>query len=283
MVIDNMKALVTGALGQLGHDVCLEIGGSAIGIDIDELDITDKVATQEFIKKLRPDVIIHCAAYTAVDKAETEPELCHAVNVLGTQSIAEAAKSIDAKLLYLSTDYVYDGAQDHPYEISDTPNPLGVYGQTKLDGEKVIMGVLEKFFVVRTSWVFGANGGNFVKTMLRLGRENCAVRVVADQVGSPTYTRDLASLIFAMIRTENYGIYHATNEGYCSWYEFACRIFNTASMNVMVSPISTSEYPTVAIRPSNSRLSKKSLANAGFKLLPSWQDALERFIVESHQ
>lgn len=273
-----MKILVTGARGQLGHDVCTEIGGEAIGIDIPELDITDKAATFAFIEKSHPDVIIHCAAYTAVDKAESQPVLCHTVNVLGTRYLAEAAKNIDAKFLYISTDYVFNGTLDRPYEVDDTPDPLGVYGCTKLKGEQEVQSILKKYYIVRTSWVFGQNGGNFVKTMLRLGRERGSVSVVADQYGSPTYTADLAALLVKMIRTDKYGVYHATNEGFCSWYEFAREIFKTADIDVILTPVTTAEYPTAAVRPKNSRLSKRSLTEAGFEALPDWQDALERFL-----
>lgn len=275
-----MKILVTGANGQLGHDVCGEVGGEAIGIDIADLDITDGAAVSVHIEKLRPDAIIHCAAYTAVDKAESEPELCHAVNALGTQHLAEAAKSVGAKFLYISTDYVFDGTLDRPHETYDAPNPLSVYGRTKLEGEQAVKSAIEKYFIIRTSWVFGTNGGNFVKTMLQLGRERGAVNVVADQFGAPTYTQDLANLITQMIRSEKYGVYHATNEGVCSWYEFACEIFRRADMDVSVIPVTAYEYPTAAVRPKNSRLSKRSLTDAGFDLLQDWRDALGRFLVE---
>lgn len=273
-----MKILVTGAGGQLGYDVCREIGEEAIGVGSKDFDITDRSATIAYIQNMCPDAIIHCAAYTAVDKAESEPELCHAVNALGTRYIAEAAADIDAKLLYISTDYVFDGALERPYEINDIPNPLSVYGHTKLEGENAVQKLLKRFIILRTSWVFGSNGGNFVKTMLRLGCERGSVSVVADQVGSPTYTPDLARLIALMIRSEKYGVYHATNEGFCSWYEFACEVFRAAGMDVPVIPITTAEYPTVAVRPMNSRLSKRSLADSGFGLLPAWQKAVKDFI-----
>ena len=275
-----MKILVTGAAGQLGHDVCSENGGEAVGIDIAELDITDRPTVNTYVKNKHPDAIIHCAAYTAVDKAESEPEKCHAINVLGTRYLAESARESEAKFLYISSDYVFDGTLDRPYETGDAPNPLGVYGCTKLEGENAVRSMLEKFFIIRTSWVFGINGSNFVKTMLRLGRERGEVSVVADQFGSPTYTRDLAKLIAAMIRSEKYGVYHATNEGFCSWYDFACGIFRSAGNDVKVDHIITDEYPTEAVRPKNSRLSKKSLTDAGFGLLPTWQDAPERFLSE---
>ena len=274
----SLKILVTGADGQLGYDVCRGIGGEAIGVDVADFDITDRIAVHAYIEKLKPDAIIHCAAYTAVDKAESEQERCRAVNALGTRYLVEAAKKIDARFMYISTDYVFDGALDRPYEVTDTPNPLGVYGHTKFEGEEAVMGILKKYFIVRSSWVFGSNGGNFIKTMLRLGREHGSVSVVADQFGSPTYAQDLANLIAAVIRSDKYGIYHATNEGFCSWYNFACEIFLVAGMDVSVKPITTAEYATAAVRPTNSRLSKKSLTDAGFGLLPLWEDALRRFM-----
>lgn len=278
-----MKILVTGASGQLGYDMCREIGNEAIGIDVADLDVTDRAATRTYIEKLGPEAIVHCAAYTAVDRAESEPERCRAVNALGTRYLAEAAKNIDAKFLYISTDYIFDGTLNRPYESDDAPNPLSVYGRTKLEGEEAVRSILEKYFIIRTSWVFGSNGGNFVKTMLRLGHERGAVHVVADQFGSPTYTQDLAKLLAVMIRSEKYGIYHATNEGFCSWHDFARAIFRAADMNVSVTPITADDYPTSATRPQNSRLSKHSLTDAGFSLLPPWQDALGRFLTKINQ
>jgi dTDP-4-dehydrorhamnose reductase len=273
-----VKILVTGAKGQLGYDVCKLLGDKAIGVDIEDIDITNESAVSAYIEKLRPCAIIHCAAYTAVDKAESEPELCHAVNVLGTKYLAEAAKKIDAKFMYVSTDYVFDGELGCPYETDDVTNPLGVYGKSKLAGENIVSEILQKFFIVRTSWVFGENGANFVKTMLRMGREKGSVRVISDQIGSPTYTVDLANLLTKMIYSDKYGTYHATNEGFCSWYDFACEVFKAAGISVEVIPITTSEYPTVAVRPKNSRLSKQGLVNAGFKLLPHFKDAIKRYI-----
>jgi len=272
-----MRVLVTGADGQLGHDVCREIGKEAIGIDISELDITDRQMTLAYIDKLCPDAIIHCAAYTAVDMAEAKPDRCHSVNVLGTRWLAEAAKGIDAKFIYMSTDYVFDGALDRPYETDDAPNPLSVYGRTKLEGEDTVRNILEKYFIVRASWIFGLAGNNFVKTILRLGREHGVVRVVADQYGSPTYAPDLAKLLAAMIHSEKYGVFHASNEGFCSWYDFARFVFEVSGLDAKVDPISATEYPAAAVRPGNSRLSKKSLADAGFAFLPTWQDAAAHF------
>ena len=214
-----MKILVTGVGGQLGYDVIKELEKrniECIGADRAEFDITDFEATHKFITNYIPDVVVHCSAYTAVDKAEDELELCYLVNAVGTENIAGICKEIDAKMLYISTDYVFDGTKDGFYEVDDEPNPINVYGKTKLAGEKVVQGILEKYFIVRISWVFGINGNNFVKTMLSLGKERGELSVVADQVGSPTYTADLAPLLVDMIQTDKYGIYHATNEGECS-------------------------------------------------------------------
>ncbi len=257
--MSRMKVLVTGARGQLGYDVVQrlkELNIEHIGVDKEEFDLTNEKETKEFIRSYRPDVIVHCAAYTAVDKAEDEKEICHAVNVLGTRYVAEACKEIDAKMVYISTDYVFDGEKNEPYEVDDKPNPINYYGLTKYLGEREVQNILKKYFIVRISWVFGKNGNNFVKTMLRLGQERKEVRVVCDQVGSPTHTYDLAKLLCEMIQTDKYGIYHATNEGYCSWYEFACEIFKAAGMDVKVIPIKSDEYPTKAKRPKNSKPSK---------------------------
>jgi len=226
----------------------------------------------------KPDVVIHCAAYTAVDKAEDERDLCYAVNVLGTKNIVEACKELDAKMVYISTDYVFDGEKEEPYEVTDTPNPVNYYGYTKYLGEEAVKNNLEKYFIVRISWVFGKNGNNFVKTMLRLGQERKEIKVVCDQIGSPTYTFDLAKLLCDMIQTDKYGIYHATNEGYCSWYEFACEIFKIAGMDVKVIPIKSEEYSTRAKRPRNSRLSKENLVEKKISVLPKWNTSLEKFI-----
>jgi dTDP-4-dehydrorhamnose reductase len=278
-----MKVLVTGVKGQLGYDVVKELysrGISCIGADIEEFDITDEQAVSSFIGDCRPDAVIHCSAYTAVDKAEDDPELCRAVNVQGTRNIAAVCKKIDAKMIYISTDYVFPGIGTNEYEVGDPTGPLGVYGQTKLGGELVVKELLDKYFIVRVSWVFGKNGNNFVKTMLRLGKERSEVNVVCDQVGSPTYTADLAPLLCDMVVTEKYGTYHATNEGICSWAEFAKEIFGQAGYATKVNFIPTSEYPTRAKRPLNSRMSKRSLEEAGFKKLPHWQDALKRYLRE---
>lgn len=271
-----MKVLVTGANGQLGYDVIKQlnsIGIDYLGTDRESLDITNKEQVTRVISDYNPDAVIHCAAYTAVDKAEDEKDLCYSVNVLGTKYVAEACKEIDAKMVYISTDYVFDGEGDEPFGVTDKPNPINYYGQTKYEGEVEVQKILDKYFVVRISWVFGSNGNNFVKTMLRLGKERDEISVVADQIGSPTYTYDLATLLVEMIGTEKYGIYHATNEGYCSWYEFACEIFKQAGITVKVNPIRTEDYPTKARRPKNSRLYKSPLIE-----LENWEDALKHYI-----
>ncbi|WP_297417363.1 dTDP-4-dehydrorhamnose reductase [Clostridium sp.] len=275
--------LVTGVNGQLGFDVVKELKRrniECLGIDKAELDITDKKATYEYIAKLKPECIIHCAAYTAVDKAEDEEEMCYKVNVLGTENIAEVCKKIDAKMIYISTDYVFDGKGNIPFEIDGNIKPASVYGKTKYEGELKVKEILNKYFIVRISWVFGLNGNNFIKTMLRLGEEKESLNVVCDQIGSPTYTADLAPLLCDMAVSEKYGVYHATNEEFCSWAEFASEIMKKANLNCKINAIPTSEYPTKAVRPFNSKLSKKSLIDNGFKLLPSWQDALNRYLIE---
>lgn len=279
-----MRVLVTGADGQLGYDVIKRLEQSNIeyfGTDLDTLDITNKDQVKRVIRDYNPDVVIHCAAYTAVDKAEDEKELCYAVNVLGTKYIAEACKEIDAKMVYISTDYVFDGEGDQPFEVTDEPNPINYYGQTKYEGELEVQDKLDKYFIVRISWVFGSNGNNFVKTMLRLGRELDEISVVGDQIGSPTYTYDLAKLLVEMIQTGKYGIYHATNEGECSWYEFACEIFKQMEINIRINSITSEEYPTRAERPVNSRLSKNKLIKEGFEELSDWRDAMKMYLKEN--
>lgn len=276
-----MKVLVTGVGGQLGYDVIKELRKRNIdcaGVDKEKFDITDFGATYGFIINYMPDVVVHCSAYTAVDKAEDEPELCYLVNVVGTENIAKICKDIDAKMVYISTDYVFDGTKDGFYEVDDIPNPINIYGKTKLAGEKAVQEILEKYFIVRISWVFGVNGNNFVKTMLRLGKERNELSVVADQFGSPTYTADLASLLVDVVGTDKYGIYHATNEGICSWAEFAEEIFKVAGMHTKVNHITTAEYTTKAKRPLNSRMSKSNLCKNGFYILPSWEEAVSRYI-----
>ena len=277
-----MRVFVTGVKGQLGYDVMNELekrGLTGIGVDIDEMEITDAAACRKVISEAKPDAVIHCAAYTAVDAAEDNVDLCRRVNADGTRNIAEVCHDLDIKMMYISTDYVFDGQGTRPWEPDDERHPLNVYGQTKYEGELAVEELVKKFFTVRIAWVFGVNGKNFIKTMLRLGKERGAVSVVDDQVGSPTYTYDLARLLVDMIQTDKYGRYHATNEGLCSWYEFACEIFKKAGMDqVSVTPVTSEQFPAKAKRPSNSRMSKEKLTEAGFEHLPSWQDALERYL-----
>lgn len=279
-----MKVLVTGVKGQLGFDVMNELrrrGHDAVGVDIDEMDITNATQVETVLTDNAPEAVIHCSAYTAVDRAEEEPELCRKVNAEGTKNIAATCAALDCKLIYLSTDYIFSGDGERPWEPEDPPAPLNVYGQTKYEGEQEIKSRLNKYFIVRISWVFGINGNNFVKTMLRLGKENGAVKVVDDQIGSPTYTYDLAKLLVDMAESEAYGQYHATNEGICSWYEFAKEIFRAAGMDeVEVTPVSSEEFPAKAKRPKNSRMSKEKLVKRGFNKMPSWQDAVERYVGE---
>ena len=277
--------LVTGITGQLGFDVIKELerrGESFIGTTRKEIDLSDPESAKNFILEKKPDAVIHCAAYTAVDKAEEEAELALTVNGLATRKVAEACKEIGAKMLYVSTDYVFGGDGDTPYEVADEKAPQNIYGRSKLLGEDSVIALLRNYFIVRISWVFGAGGKNFVKTMLNFDKRRKKIRVVNDQVGSPTYTADLAPLLIDMINSEKYGIYHATNEGFCSWAEFAEEIFKQSGRNITVEKIPTSEYPTPAKRPFNSRLSKKSLDDAGFKRLPTWQDAVKRFLAENN-
>lgn len=279
-----MKVLVTGVKGQLGYDVVRELqkrGHEAVGVDIDEMDITDAAAVERVMTEVQSDAVIHCSAYTAVDRAEEDIEICRRVNVDGTENIAKICKKLDCKMLYLSTDYIFSGDGERPWEPDDEASPLNAYGQSKYDGELALKKYVEKYFIVRISWVFGINGNNFIKTMLRLGRENGAVKVVDDQIGSPTYTYDLARLLVDMIESDRYGAYHATNEGICSWYEFAKEIFRAAGMdNVSVTPVKSGEFPVKAKRPKNSRMSKEKLVANGFSLLPAWQDAVARYIKE---
>lgn len=279
-----MKVLVTGAKGQLGTDLMNELekrGIESIGVDVQEMDITDREACMRVISESKADAVIHCAAYTAVDAAEDNVDLCRKINGEGTRNVALACQATGAKLMYISTDYVFDGQGTRPWEPDDSRSPLNVYGQTKYEGELAVEELVEKFFTVRIAWVFGVAGKNFIKTMLRLGKERGAVSVVDDQVGSPTYTYDLARLLVDMIQTDRYGRYHATNEGFCSWYEFACEIFRQAGMNeVKVTPVSSDQFPVKAVRPANSRMSKAKLEENGFEPLPTWQDALGRFLKE---
>jgi len=278
-----MRVLVTGYTGQLGYDVVQEgikKGIEMYGIGSKDVDITNELKIKSLVKEVSPDAIIHCAAYTAVDKAEDDKETCWNVNVEGTKYLAQAAKELNAKFMYISTDYVFDGKGKTPFKEDDLPNPIGYYGLTKFEGEKVVKELLNNWFIVRISWVFGINGNNFIKTMLRLSETRTELNVVGDQFGSPTYTYDLARLLIDMIQSEKYGIYHATNEGFCSWSDFAKEIFKVANKEVIVNPIATEEYPTRAVRPKNSRLSKQKLIENGFKSLPTWEDALKRYIKE---
>ena len=279
-----MKVLVTGVKGQLGFDVVNELekrGHVAVGTDVHNMDITDKAQVESVIKEANPDAVIHCAAYTAVDLAEDNIDLCRRINADGTRNIAEVCKELDIKMIYISTDYVFDGEGTHFWQPDDARNPLNVYGQTKYEGELAVETILEKYYIVRIAWVFGVNGKNFIKTMLNLGKTRDHLTVVNDQIGSPTYTYDLAKLLVDMVETDKYGRYHATNEGLCSWYDFACEIFKQAGYNhVTVSPVSASEYPAKAKRPSNSRMCKDKLTENGFEKLPTWQDALSRYLKE---
>lgn len=278
-----MKVLVTGVKGQLGYDVCRILsdrGIENIGVDIEDFDITDEKAVKSYITACKPDAIIHCSAFTAVDKAEDVPDVCHAVNCEGPRNIARAAREIGAKMMYISTDYVFSGTGEDFYTPDDTPAPVSVYGKTKHLGECAVKEILDAYFIVRISWVFGINGGNFVKTMLRLAESKTDLNVVCDQIGSPTYTYDLAKLLCDMIVTDRYGIYHATNEGVCSWAEFATEIMAQANKSTVIHPIPSSEYPTKATRPLNSRMSKDKLEQNGFTRLPDWKDALTRYLKE---
>lgn len=278
-----MKVLVTGVKGQLGFDVCRELDKRNIenkGIDKDDCDITDENAVLDYIKSYTPDVVVHCAAYTAVDRAEDEKEICYNINVKGTEYIARACKEIDAKMVYISTDYIFEGVGETAYEVQDKAAPNNTYGITKYQGEEAVRKILDKYFIIRISWVFGINGNNFINTMMKLGETRSELSIVADQIGSPTFTYDLSPLICDIIATDKYGIYHATNEGYCSWADLAEYIFSVTGQKVLVHHIKSEEYPVKASRPKNSRLSKASLDNAGFKRLPDWKDAVKRYINE---
>ncbi len=278
-----MRVIVTGAGGQLGYDIIKQLsknGEEVFAADLPQIDITDKACVEAFFDSVKPDAVIHCAAYTNVDGAETDKDLCRAINRNGSLNVAEAAEKHGAKLVYISTDYVFDGKGTEPFETDSPKAPCNHYGITKLEGENVSLENCGKCFIVRISWVFGINGKNFVKTMLRLAKERNELTVVCDQTGSPTYTPDLSRLICEMIKTEKYGVYHATNENYCSWAEFASEIMRLAGEKTKIIPVPSSEYKTVAVRPLNSRMSKKSLDEAGFDRLPSWQNALGRFLEE---
>lgn len=287
-----MKVLVTGVKGQLGFDVVNELnrrGHVAVGVDIEEMDITNSISVERVIKETDPEVVIHCAAWTAVDAAEDAENIdkVQLVNATGTENIAKVCKELDCKMIYISTDYVFDGEGTRPWEPDDERSPLNVYGQSKYEGELAVEKYLSKYYIVRIAWVFGVNGKNFIKTMLNLGKTRDALTVVSDQIGTPTYTFDLARLLVDMAETDKYGRYHATNEGgYISWYDFTCEImkqaaeYNPVYGNVSVSPVDSSAYPAKAKRPANSRMDKSKLATNGFTPLPTWQDALSRYLKE---
>ncbi|MBA4701154.1 MAG: dTDP-4-dehydrorhamnose reductase [Ruminococcus sp.] len=278
-----MKVLVTGATGQLGYDVMNELkkrGHTGVGTNTKEMDITDAEKVEQVITAAGVEAVIHCAAYTAVDAAEDNEELCRKVNVIGTENIAKVCKVNNLKMMYISTDYVFDGQGERPWEPEDERHPLNVYGQSKYEGELAVETNVEKYFIVRISWVFGLNGKNFVKTMLNLGKTKDEISVVNDQTGSPTYTYDLARLLVDMIETECYGRYHATNEGLCTWYEFACEIFRQSGIDIKVNPVTSDKFPAKAKRPFNSRMNKDKLNKNGFVHLPGWQDALKRYLAE---
>lgn len=303
-----MKIFVSGICGQLGHDVVNDAaarghdifgsdiqpvyfgvadGSAATSVPYVQLDITDRDAVMSVVNEIKPDAIIHCAAWTAVDAAEDDEnkEKVDQINHLGTQYIAEAAKSINCKMLYLSTDYVFDGQGDRPWKPDDKCySPLNVYGQSKLDGEIAVSSILDKYFIVRIAWVFGLNGKNFIKTMINVGKTHDTVRVVNDQIGTPTYTYDLARLLVDMVETDKYGYYHATNEGgYISWYDFCVEFYKQYGLNTKVIPVSTDEYGlSKAARPHNSRLDKRKLVDAGFTPLPDWKDAVRRYLEEAN-
>ncbi|MEG2246568.1 MAG: dTDP-4-dehydrorhamnose reductase [Peptostreptococcaceae bacterium] len=289
-----MRILVTGINGQLGHDVVRELnkrGHESIGVDKEQMDLTVSSQIKEFIGKVNPEAIIHCAAYTAVDAAEDNEELCRKVNAYAVRDIAELAKELEIPMIYISTDYVFDGMkgiEDNNEEIdrssyleyieTDETNPKNIYGQTKLEGELYVKELLEKYYIIRISWVFGENGNNFIDTMLRLGKDRDRLSVIDDQIGSPTYTKDLAHILADMIETDKYGTYHVTNEGFCSWYDFAKEIFRVANIDIDINPICTLGYNTKAQRPLNSKMSKDKIKENGFKKLRSWNDAVEEYI-----
>ena len=301
-----MKIFVTGVAGQLGHDVMNELkkrGYEGIGSDVAaeyagiqdgsavtkmayvSLDITDKAVVEKTLEEIQPDVVVHCAAWTAVDMAEDDDKVAkvRAVNAGGTENIALVCKKLNCKMVYLSTDYVFDGQGETPWDPDCKDyKPMNVYGQTKLEGELAVSGNLDKYFIVRIAWVFGVNGKNFIKTMLNVGKTHDTVRVVKDQIGTPTYTYDLARLLVDMIETDTYGYYHATNDGgYISWYDFTCEIYRQAGYDTKVIPVTTEEYGlSKAARPFNSRLDKSKLVKNGFTPLPTWQDALSRYLKE---
>lgn len=278
-----MRVLVTGYAGQLGFDTVRLLEQRGIecrGVDVQDFDLTDGRAVRDYVRTYRPTAIVHCAAYTNVDKAESQPEICAAVNGMGTVNIVRAALSVGAKVVFISTDYVFPGTGDNPWKINDAYGPRNVYGMSKVQGEDAVRSLMTRYFILRTSWVFGKNGHNFVRTMIRLGKEKKEIRVVDDQIGSPTYTRDLARVICDMLPTEKYGIYHVRNEGFVSWFQFAKMIMEKTGLPCRVLPVPSSEYPTPAKRPLNSRLDGSRLAEAGFEPMPTVESALDRYLDE---
>lgn len=279
-----MKVLVTGVKGQLGYDVVRHLQMRKIehlGVDIDDFDLTDEQAVKRAIEAYKPSCVVHCAAYTAVDKAEEMRELCYAVNVIGTKNVALACKAVGAQMMYISTDYVFDGfSKETPWEADDKKDPQNYYGLTKYEGELQVQKILDTYYILRICWVFGKNGNNFIKTMLRLAKEKDELGVVADQYGAPTYTYDVARLICDIIASDKFGVYQACNEGQISWYEFAKEIFAQAGISIKVNPLTSEQFKAVAARPKNSRMSKKTLDGAGFERLPDYKDAIQRFLKE---
>lgn len=274
--------LVTGSTGQLGSDVVKELlkrGYSTLSPNRSELNLCSEDNIRNYILNSSCEAIVHCAAYTQVDKAEDEKDLCIKINATATKHIAKCAKILDIPMIYISTDYVFDGTKDGKYTENDETNPINIYGESKLAGEKYVQEILDKYYIVRTSWVFNINGKNFIETMLRLSKANNQLSIVNDQIGSPTYTKDLSRLLVDMLETSKYGLYHATNEGYCSWYEFANTIFKLANINIDIKAINSNEYASRAKRPMNSKLSKDKLIEYGFKPLPHWEDALKDYLI----
>ena len=274
--------LVTGSTGQLGSDVVKELlkrGYSTLSPNRSESNLCSEDNIRNYILNSNCEAIVHCAAYTQVDKAEDEKDLCIKINATATKHIAKCAKILDIPMIYISTDYVFDGTKDGEYTENDETNPINIYGESKLAGEKYVQEILDKYYIVRTSWVFNINGKNFIETMLRLSKANNQLSIVNDQIGSPTYTKDLSRLLVDMLETSKYGLYHATNEGYCSWYEFANTIFKLANINIDIKAINSNEYASRAKRPMNSKLSKDKLIEYGFKPLPHWEDALKDYLI----
>lgn len=274
--------LVTGSTGQLGSDIVKELlkrGYSTLSPNRSEFNLCSEDSIRNYILNSNCEAIVHCAAYTQVDKAEDEKDLCIKINATATKHIVKCAKILDIPMIYISTDYVFDGTKDGEYTENDETNPINIYGESKLAGEKYVQEILDKYYIVRTSWVFNINGKNFIETMLRLSKANNQLSIVNDQIGSPTYTKDLSRLLVDMLETSKYGLYHATNEGYCSWYEFANTIFKLANINIDIKAINSNEYASRAKRPLNSKLSKDKLIEYGFKPLPHWEDALKDYLI----